>query len=151
MATTPRPTATDPSAGPARQRCLEVMLRDRQRELQGGLQRGVRQVPSGRPGDGLDETEHAEAHIQEHIEVALIQMRGDTLRRVREALDRLDLGEYGRCAECAAEISTKRLQALPFAVRCTACEQANEQEAARERRAGSLQKFPLFFADQVGP
>jgi DnaK suppressor protein len=127
------------------------MLQDRQREMQSLLQHRVRRLPSDRPVDGLDETEHAEADIQEHIEVALIQMKGETLQRVREALVRLDAGEYGDCAECGGEIAEQRLRALPFAVRCRACEESHEQQAARERRLASPQGFSLIFTGNAGP
>jgi DnaK suppressor protein len=125
------------------------MLRDRERELQTVLHARVRGMPADKSNDGLDETEHAEADIQEHIEVALIQMKGETLQRVREALVRLDAGEYGYCAECDDEISAKRLKALPFAVRCKTCEELHEQRAARDRRIGSAEGFALVFADRV--
>ena len=46
----------------------------------------------------------AEADIQEHIAVALIQMKGDTLQRLREALVRLETGEYGDCADCVLQV-----------------------------------------------
>ena len=143
-------TAAAPVTGQPRQQYLQAMLFERQRELQSVLRRRVRDLPSDGPGEGLDETEHAEADIQEHIEVALIQMKGDTLRRVREALTRVEAGEYGFCAECDGEISEKRLQALPFAVRCTACEESYEQHAAHARRFGATQGAPSFFADQIG-
>jgi DnaK suppressor protein len=126
------------------------MLQDRQREMQELLQHRVRRAPSEGPSDGFDEPEHAEAETQEHIEVALIQMKGDALRRVREALVRLDAGEYGYCAECDGEISEKRLQALPFAVRCAACETSHERRAAREQRYDAVQGFRLFVADMIG-
>jgi DnaK suppressor protein len=148
MTATNRTTAT---ARRARQRDLQAMLHDRQREMQDVLQHRVRRLPSDRPAEGLDETEHAEADIQEHIEVALIQMKGETLQRVREALARLDAGEYGDCAECGGEISQPRLRALPFAVRCTACEQSHEHQAARERRFASPQGFSLIFTGNAGP
>ena len=151
MNTTPSTTPTASSAGQARQRDLQAMLHDRQREMQGVLQRRVRRLPSDEPAEGLDETEHAEADIQEHIEVALIQMKGQTLGRVREALARLDAGEYGYCAECGGEIAERRLRALPFAVRCTSCEDAHEQQAARDRRLASPQGFSLVFAGNAGP
>lgn len=150
MMTSPRTTAPASRARQARQRDLEAMLHDRQREMQHVLQRRVGHVPSDGPSDGFDDTEHAEADVQEYIEVALIQMRGDTLQRVREALVRLEAGDYGYCAECDGEISNKRLRALPFAIRCTACEESHEQRAARERRFGSPQGFPLTRAEQVG-
>lgn len=127
------------------------MLHDRQRELQDVLQHRVRRWPSERPAEGLDEAEHAEAGYQEHVEVALIQMKGETLQRVREALGRLDAGEYGDCAECGGEIAEQRLRALPFAVRCRACEESHEQQAAREKRFASPQGFSLIFTGDVGP
>jgi DnaK suppressor protein len=126
------------------------MLLERQRELESVLQQRVRHLPSDRPTGGLDETEHAEADYQEHIEVALIQMKSDTLERVREALVRLEAGVYGDCAECGGEITRQRLQALPFAVRCRACEASHEQHAARARRFASPQGFSLIFTGSVG-
>jgi DnaK suppressor protein len=118
----------------ARQRDLQAMLNERQREMQHELQHRLHQESTSEVGNGLDEIEHADAQIQEHIEVALIQMKSDTLQRVREALARLDAGEYGYCAECEGEISEGRLKAMPFALRCKACEEQHEQHTARERR-----------------
>jgi len=40
----------------------------------------------------------------------------------RAALARLEAGEYGTCATCGEPIPAERLQALPFAVRCVACQ-----------------------------
>jgi DnaK suppressor protein len=148
MSTIPKTAAAPWSDRQARQRDLQAMLQHREHETQNELQRRVRQVPSDGRSAGLDETEHAEADIQEHIEVALIQMNGETLQRVREALVRVEAGEYGYCAECNGEISGKRLQALPFAVRCTACEQAHEHRAAQDRRVGSPHGFRW---DSAGP
>jgi DnaK suppressor protein len=127
------------------------MLHDRQRDLEDVLRHRVRHVPSDRPTGGLDETEHAEADYQEHIEVALIQMKGETLRRAQEALVRLDAGEYGDCAECGGEIAQQRLRALPFAVQCRACEEFCEQQATREKRSASPQGFSLIFTGTAGP
>jgi DnaK suppressor protein len=151
MTTTLRTTSSRSAAQQDRQRELQAMLHDRRREMQNVLQHRVLHLPSDRTAGGLDETEHAEADIQEHIEVALIQMKGDTLRRVREALVRLDAGEYGYCAECGGEIAERRLRALPFAVRCTACEDSHEQQTVRERRVAPPQRFSLIFTDNAGP
>jgi DnaK suppressor protein len=151
MTRTPRPSPARSAARQVRQRDLHAMLQDREREMQSVLQQRVRQMPSDGPAEGLDETEHAEADYQEHIEVALIQMKGETLQRVREALVRLDAGEYGYCAECGGEIKAQRLRALPFAVRCTACEDLHEQHATRERRSASPQGFSLIFTGKAGP
>jgi DnaK suppressor protein len=129
-----------------RHRTLQAMLQDRQREMHALLQHRLLQAPVDGTDNGLDESEHAEADIQEHIAVALIQLKGDTLRRIREALVRLEAGDYGDCADCGCEISEKRLQALPFALRCTGCESAHEQGMASDRKFGLRQSAPLLFA-----
>ena len=151
MTATPRTTPTRSAERQARQRDLQAMLHDRQREMEDVLRHRVNYGPSDRPTGGLDETEHAEADTQEHIEVALIQMKGETLLRVREALQRLDAGEYGYCAECGGEIAEGRLRALPFAVRCRECEESQEQQTARERRFAPSQVFSRIFAGSTGP
>jgi len=151
MRTPLRTASTRSSARQSRQRGLRTMLRERQRELESVLQQRVRHLPSDRPSGGLDETEHAEADYQEHIEVALIRMKSETLQRVREALVRLDAGEYGNCADCGGEIAEPRLRALPFAVRCRACEELHEHHAAREQRLASPQGFSLIFTGNAGP
>ncbi|MCK7498471.1 MAG: hypothetical protein MZW92_53440 [Comamonadaceae bacterium] len=127
------------------------MLHDRQREMQNVLQHRVLHLPSDRTAGGLDETEHAEADIQEHIEVALIQMKGDTLRRVREALVRLDAGEYGYCAECGGEIARNdgcRRCPLPFAA--PPVKNRTSSRPREERRSASPQGFSLIFTGSTG-
>ena len=39
---------------------------------------------------------------------------------------KLEEGTYGRCADCGAEITEKRLRAVPFARRCVTCQEKQE-------------------------
>ncbi len=75
-----------------------------------------------------DEAERSEADVQSELEFALLQMQGETLDQITEALERLDRGRYGFCRDCGASISAQRLQALPFATRCRGCEQKRESK-----------------------
>ncbi len=43
------------------------------------------------------------------------------LERVTRALERLDVGLYGRCIVCKKQIPQERLRALPEADRCASC------------------------------
>ena len=45
------------------------------------------------------------------------------LRQIQEALDRLQLGDYGICLSCEEAIPPKRLQALPWAKYCVKCQE----------------------------
>ena len=117
---------------------LKKILEERRREILSEVQEKMRDVRAvGASGEGqgvLDAAETSEADIQDDIELALIQMKSETLHKIEEALARLDEQTYGYCFECGDEISERRLRALPFAVRCKDCEEAREIAQQRERQ-----------------
>jgi DnaK suppressor protein len=117
---------------------LKKILEERRREILSEVQEKIRDVRAvGASGEGqgvLDAAETSEADIQDDIELALIQMKSETLHKIEEALARLDEQTYGYCFECGDEISERRLRALPFAVRCKDCEEAREIAEQRERQ-----------------
>lgn len=43
------------------------------------------------------------------------------IARIRAALVRMDAGDYGVCVTCGAEISTARLDLLPYTPFCRGC------------------------------
>jgi RNA polymerase-binding transcription factor DksA len=82
--------------------------------MQGEVRHGIRDGRMDRLKQGGDDIERSDAHRQGDIELALLQMRAETVRRIDAALGQL---EAGSCVECAKEIAERRLRALPFAVR----------------------------------
>jgi DnaK suppressor protein len=116
---------------------LRHMLLARRQDLEAGIRGSLSSVRAQRAGaeqNGvLDASEVSDLGVQEDIELELAQMKRETLSRIDAALDRLNEGRYGRCAECGADIPAARLRALPFAVRCLECEDAREADAARQR------------------
>jgi RNA polymerase-binding transcription factor DksA len=72
---------------------LKRMLEERQRELTHEVQgriRGVRADGAEKPHEVMDQGETSEVDIQEDIELALIQMKAETLNKINEALARLE-------------------------------------------------------------
>ena len=67
------------------------------------------------------------------IDVGLMDIMNATVRRIDVALERLADGAYGRCVRCHRAIADARLRAMPFAVRCQACETTRERDAAVRR------------------
>jgi len=112
---------------------LRLILTTRRREIQTDLDGRIRKDRADGSKQGFDELEHSEADTQGDITLALVQMKVETLARIDAALVRVDTDQYGSCAECECEISERRLQALPFAVRCQSCEEHLEQEQAYAR------------------
>ena len=70
---------------------------------------------------------------QVDLDMSCSQIRAQTVKRIDEALTRLAANQYGTCAVCGLEISARRLRALPFAVRCTRCEDRREENGDRLR------------------
>ena len=125
------------AVSPARYNELKKMLEGRRQELQAEVQGKMRDVRAlgevNKLTEVFDAGESSENDIQEDIELALIQLKSETLNKVDDALKRLDQGNYGNCFDCGDEIAEKRLRALPFAVRCKDCEEARELAERRER------------------
>jgi DnaK suppressor protein len=123
---------------------LRYMLEMRRREVRDEVHSRIRDGRTDRTTEVRDELEHSDADIQGDIEFALLQMKAETLIRIDEALVRLDAGQYGSCRECGSGISEQRLRALPFAVRCQACEARREQEQERTRLVQQRGRLPGF-------
>jgi RNA polymerase-binding transcription factor len=49
------------------------------------------------------------------------------LQSIDTALDRIDDGEYGKCANCGQQIQEKRLEAVPWARHCIRCQDMIER------------------------
>jgi DnaK suppressor protein len=135
----------------SRYRELKQMLENRRRELQAEVQGKMRDVRATgevtKLSEVFDAVESSEADIQEDIELALIQMKAETLSKVDDALARLEQGTYGNCFECGEEIAGKRLRALPFAVRCKDCEEAKEIVEQRQRQLTARSGATSLFFD----
>jgi DnaK suppressor protein len=128
---------------------LRQMLTRRRGEIRGDLQGRIRDGRTDRSLEVSDTLEQSDADIQEDIELALLQMRAETLTRIDEALVRLDAGKYGSCFECEREIAERRLHALPFAVRCQACEERREEAQGQARRLAQRRSSFSLFPDVI--
>ncbi len=55
------------------------------------------------------------------------------IKKIDEAIDSLDAGEYGYCESCGIEIGVRRLEARPTATLCIDCKTLDE---IREKQMG---------------
>ena len=74
-----------------------------------------------------------EATQRQLLDVDGAQERLDAaeLAAVESALDRLDRGVYGDCADCGQPIALQRLLVQPAAQRCAPCQSARESRPRR--------------------
>jgi DnaK suppressor protein len=125
-----------------RYRVLKEMLGERRREVQEKL-RSLRETLPAEAGVVRDLEEQSVDDFVTEVDMALMQMKSETLARIDQAIARLEDGTYGVCQECDREINAARLKALPFAPLCRDCQEDTEStvRAAREARAfARLQK-----------
>jgi DnaK suppressor protein len=123
---------TRSSAAKRRTAGLRRLLEDRRKQLAIDLVDSMHRlrtaVEDARVSEPHDESAGESA---DDLDTALVEMKSETLAKIEQALRRLEAGTYGNCLECEQPIPTARLQALPFAVRCTPCEGAREKRSAR--------------------
>ena len=109
-----------------KQKCREMLLEMR-RDLVDKAKNN-RQSNSGRDhlGDLCD-------WAVSDMEVDYVYMIGERLRQkiflIKEALDAVENGDYGNCAECGEPINEKRLLLMPFALLCVHCQSEIEKQA----------------------
>ena len=76
-----------------------------------------------------DEGDLSQQHHEEWIFLNRNTLDMKLLREIADALHRIDTDTYGICPECDEPISTKRLDAVPWARYCVTCQ---EQIAIRQ-------------------
>jgi len=71
-----------------------------------------------------DEGDLSQQHHEEWIFLNRNTIDMKLLREISDALLRIDHDTYGICMECEEPISTKRLDAVPWARYCVTCQEA---------------------------
>ena len=110
----------------------------------------MRDVAPGAPKSARPTSRTSRSRNQRSdVDLAVVQMKAETVARIDAALRRVDAGTYGRCVECEEPIAFERLRALPFALRCTSCEQSRERvtRTRRERPSSAWQDGRTGFSD----
>ena len=75
----------------------------------------------GRDGVPADFEDQASARENDEVVESLEHQVNEELALVRAALQRMDLGTYGKCTRCGEAIASARLNAVPYASACSAC------------------------------
>lgn len=70
-----------------------------------------------------DEGDLSQQHHEEWIFLNRNTIDMKLLREISGALHRIDTGQFGVCMECEEPISAKRLDAVPWARYCVACQE----------------------------
>jgi len=75
-----------------------------------------------------DAVDKAETSYTKEFLLSLSDADRELLNQIDDALKRLERNEFGRCQICGAEISQKRLAAIPWTPYCISCQEKAEKE-----------------------
>jgi DnaK suppressor protein len=103
------------------------LLLDKERELRNGI---VRTQRDGRDADDFGAQDMADQADSCYTKEFLFQQSSssrDLLLLVQAALRRDEQGEFGLCVECGEPVQKKRLEAVPWACHCVACQELQEK------------------------
>ena len=114
-----KPTKKDLKIIEARLLALDRQVR---KDLDDRLGR-VRNISEQHPTELLDMASEGEL---DYLSALSAQAGSATVEEIDRALQRLREGTYGTCEDCGQRISTRRLNARPFAVLCIECKRAQE-------------------------
>ncbi|ATW03993.1 TraR/DksA family transcriptional regulator [Sphingorhabdus sp. YGSMI21] len=101
---------------------LKNLLLERQAELKARDQEGASwRGPVELDQQSVGRLSRMDAMQQQQMAQAEARRRTSDLARIEIALNRVDDGEYGWCAECGETIAYRRLEIDPAAHLCIAC------------------------------
>jgi DnaK suppressor protein len=80
-----------------------------------------------------DPVDRASQEEEFNLELKTRERERKLIKKIDEALEKIQGGDYGFCAECGAEIGIKRLEARPTAFQCIECKTIAE---IREKQTG---------------
>ncbi len=79
------------------------------------------------PDDLADETDLCSSELESSMKMRLRHREALFLRKVNEAISRIQEGTFGECSSCSEEIELKRLEARPTTTLCIACKEDEER------------------------
>ena len=90
--------------------------------------RVVREDFSVNTDDRFDELDQATSDIEQSMRMRLRNREALYLKKLEEALLRIEEGTFGDCEECGEEIGHNRLLARPTATLCVSCKEEQERK-----------------------
>jgi DnaK suppressor protein len=75
-----------------------------------------------------DPGDQASAEADQNFNLRLREREQKLLKKVDEAIERIQTGNFGICESCGGEISLERLKARPVTTLCIDCKTRQEEE-----------------------
>jgi len=115
-------------------------LREQQRELLHTIEKAEKEMRTFTAPVPLDPIDLSYYTTSRESVLARASQNSSRLRLIQQALERINDGSFGICAECGGSIGLRGLQAIPWASHCIHCQE--QAEVARLAEKAMLHGSP---------
>ncbi len=77
--------------------------------------------------DMMDECDMTTTELENNMRIRLRNREALYLKKIDEALNRIQEGTFGECEACGDDIESKRLEARPTTTHCVTCKEDEER------------------------
>lgn len=77
--------------------------------------------------------EFGSENYSQEFQIDMIENEEKILRQVYDALERIESGDFGTCENCNQAIPERRLEILPYARYCVACQRIMEESEEKDQ------------------
>lgn len=91
--------------------------------------------------DRYDDVDQATSDVEQSLRMRLRNRELLLVKKIDEAIERIDEGSFGECESCGEDIEVRRLEARPTATLCIQCKEDQERRelnSADGRKSKSL-------------
>ncbi|MDD5170569.1 MAG: RNA polymerase-binding protein DksA, partial [Syntrophales bacterium] len=111
---------------PERLEFFRFMLTQEINKLLGEAEKTVSEMTNGKE-NYPDPNDRASLESDRNFELRIRDRERKLIAKMREAIQRIDMGTYGICSSCGGDISDKRLTARPVTTLCIDCKTKQEK------------------------
>jgi DnaK suppressor protein len=108
---------------PKREQALREILVSRHAELSSEVKEKLTSSRSSDHVNPKDSQDTADLDATHEVELSIIQLKTEEIKKIDLALKRLEEGTYGFCFSCGEPIPEARLKAMPHAGFCRDCQE----------------------------
>jgi DnaK suppressor protein len=111
---------------------IKKNLKEQKKELLVGALEALNELPGQTVFPDLGD--QASAEIDRNFMLRLKGRERKLLKKIEEAIERIDQGTFGVCDKCGQAINIKRLEARPVTSMCIECKTLQEEEEKLRER-----------------
>jgi DnaK suppressor protein len=106
---------------------FKKLLEDKRAELFARVRAARENETAGASENAADLGDRALSTVTRDLSYRLSTGERDILKRIDDALDRVEAKTYGECQNCSKKVQQARLTAVPWARFCIDCQELNDQ------------------------